>query len=81
MRTLECIGKLNFLTNTRLDLSYTVQTLSQLMQQPRSSHWEALMHVLNYINTTCGQVIVLKGDDKLILQAFSDSKLGYMPWH
>lgn len=63
------IGKLNFLTNTRPDLSYTVKTLSQFMQKPRSSHWEALMHVLNYVHTTCGQGIILKGDDKLVLQA------------
>lgn len=67
------VGKLHFLTNTRPDLSYTVQSLSQFMQAPRTSHWKALMHTLNYVYTTCGQGIVLKGDSKLVLQAFSDS--------
>lgn len=67
------VGKLNFLTNTRPDLSYTVQSLSQFMQNPRTSHWKALTHTLNYVHTTCGQGIVLKGESKHVLQAFSDS--------
>ena len=66
------IGKLNFLTHTRPDLSYTVQTLSQFMQNPRVPHWKALQHTLSYIYTTCGQGIVLQGASKLVLQAFTD---------
>lgn len=56
------IGELNFLINTIPDLSYTVQTLGQFMQESRTSHWKALMHALNYVSTTCVQGIVLKGD-------------------
>ena len=40
------VGKLNFLSNTRPDLSYTVQTLSQFMQRPCDSHLDALIHTL-----------------------------------
>lgn len=70
------IGKLNFLSNTRPDLAYTIQHLSQYMQQPQSTHWDALVHTLHYVNSTCGQGIVLQGNNKLTLQAFSDSDWG-----
>ena len=65
--------KINFLTNTSFDLSYTVQSLSQFMQSPRTSHWKVVTHTLNYIHTPCGQGIVLKGESQLVIQGFSDS--------
>ncbi|KAL8103627.1 hypothetical protein AgCh_027995 [Apium graveolens] len=66
------VGKLNFLTNTRPDLAYAVQSLSQFMQQPRSSHLSALLHTLCYVSHTMGQGILLRADDQIKLQAFSD---------
>lgn len=33
------VGKLNFLTHTRPELSYTVMTLGQFMQAPQTTHW------------------------------------------
>lgn len=70
------VGKLNFLTNTRPDLAFTVQHLSQFLQQPREAHYKALMHVLRYVASTMGQGILLKGNEHLTLQAYSDSDWG-----
>lgn len=67
------VGKLNYLTNSRPDLSYTVQVLSQYMHAPRTTHLAALQHTLRYLAGTLSQGILLNASDKLTLQAFSDA--------
>lgn len=71
------VGKLNFLTHSRPDLSYSVQALSQHMQKPTVLHFEALSHT--YLSATLGQGILLFGSDNLTLQAYSDSDWGACP--
>ncbi|GAA0150106.1 hypothetical protein LIER_09117 [Lithospermum erythrorhizon] len=66
------VSKLNFLTNTRFDLSYVVQTLSQFMQSPCESYMAALNHLLLYVHHTTSQGLLLKGSDQLILKAYLD---------
>lgn len=61
------IGKLNFFTNTCLDLAFSIQTLSQFMQSPRLHHFEALQHVLHYVANTAGQGILLNGSTSMVL--------------
>lgn len=70
------VGKLNFVTHTRPNLVYTVQHLSQYLQSPRIPHFDALIHILKYVASTFGQEILLKGNEQLTLQAFSDSDWG-----
>lgn len=41
------IGKPLYLTMTRLDIAFAVQTLSQFLQAPKKSHWEAVLKVVN----------------------------------
>jgi len=57
------VGKLNFLTHTTPDLSFTAQTLSQFMQHPPTSHLQALQHTLKYLQGIVGQGILLKATD------------------
>jgi len=64
------IGKLNFLTHSRPDLSYVVQTLSQFIQHPKTSHLLALEHTLRYLKRTSGQDILLQANGPLMLKAF-----------
>lgn len=51
------VGKLIYLTITRLDLSFAVQALSQFSQQPTHLHMKALMRVLRYIKACPGQCL------------------------
>lgn len=66
------IGKINFLTYTRTDLAYIVQTLSQLMQNPRVSYYDALIHTFKFVAGTIGQDILLQATDQLTLRAYSN---------
>jgi hypothetical protein len=46
------VGSLNYLTTTRLDISYYVSALSQFMEKPHESHWNAPKVVLRYLKGT-----------------------------
>ena len=45
----QLIGSLMYLVNTRLDMSFVVNTLSQFMVEPWRVHWIAAKHVMRYI--------------------------------
>jgi hypothetical protein len=49
----QLIGSLMYLVNTRPDICFDVNTLSQFMVEPRKVHWVAEKHVLRYL---CGTV-------------------------
>ena len=48
------VGKLNFLTITRLDIAYVVSVVSQFMGCPRVPHWEAVTRILRYLKRAPG---------------------------
>ena len=50
----QLIGSLMYLVNTRPDLCYAANVLSQSMSQPRQTHWIEIKHVLRYIQGTVG---------------------------
>jgi hypothetical protein len=47
-------GSLMYLVNTRPNICYAVNVLSQFMSQPRQIQWIVAMHVLRYLRGTVG---------------------------
>ena len=48
----QLIGSLIYLVNTRPDICYVVNTLSQFMVDSKRAHWVAAKHVLRYLQGT-----------------------------
>jgi hypothetical protein len=67
------VGRLIYLTVTRPDLVYSVQILSQFMQNPRKPHWEAALRVLRFIKGNVGQGLFFPSSNDVILKAYCDS--------
>jgi hypothetical protein len=50
----QLIGSLMYLVNTKLDICYAVNVLSQFMRQTRQTHWIAAKNVLRDLRVTVG---------------------------
>ncbi|RVW39327.1 Retrovirus-related Pol polyprotein from transposon RE2 [Vitis vinifera] len=55
------VGKLNYLTITRPDISFPESVVGQFLQSPCDSHWDAVIRILRYIKSTPGQDVPLPG--------------------
>ena len=48
------VGRLNYLTITRLDISFPMSVVSQFLQSPCDSHWDDVICILHYMQGTPG---------------------------
>jgi hypothetical protein len=71
----QLIGCLMYLTNTRLDICFAVNTLSQHMVDPRRVHWIATKHILRYLKDTIRYKIQYIQRDQIRLMGYS-----YLDW-
>ncbi|KAL2924831.1 Retrovirus-related Pol polyprotein from transposon TNT 1-94 [Bienertia sinuspersici] len=67
------IGRLIYLTITRPDILFSVNTLSQFMHKPTSVHMQAAKRVLRYLNYNPAQGVFLASNAGAKLVAYSDS--------
>ncbi|KAL5544077.1 hypothetical protein UlMin_007861 [Ulmus minor] len=67
------IGALQYLTNTRPDIAFIVNRLSQFLQSPTTSHWLGAKRVLCYLKGTRDMGLHINFCDKLDLQSFTDA--------
>ncbi|KAL5544927.1 hypothetical protein UlMin_008711 [Ulmus minor] len=70
------IGKLLYLTITRPEISFSVNTLSQFMQEPRKPHLEAIHRILRYLKGSPGQGLLFPSDSDLSLIGYCDADWG-----
>ncbi|KAH9686538.1 reverse transcriptase Ty1/copia-type domain-containing protein [Citrus sinensis] len=73
------VGRLIYLTITRLEITYAVNILSQFMHTPRRPHYDAALRVLRYIKSSPGAAILLSSTSSLELSAFLDSDWASCP--
>ncbi|KAL4310349.1 hypothetical protein GQ457_01G030280 [Hibiscus cannabinus] len=73
------IGKLLYLTNTRPDIVFAVQQLSQFLSAPTDLHMVAAHRILRYLKGSPGQGLFFPSSNELKISAFSDSDLASYP--
>jgi hypothetical protein len=67
------IGSLMYLMNTRPDICFVVNTLSQYMVEPRHVHLIATKHVMRYLKGTIDYGLRYILDREIRLQGYTDS--------
>ncbi|XP_070044037.1 uncharacterized mitochondrial protein AtMg00810-like [Nicotiana tomentosiformis] len=62
------IGKLNYLTVTRPDISFPVSVVSQFMDSLCDSHWDAVVRILRYIKSAPGKGLLFedRGHEQIV---------------
>eukprot|EP00253_Pinus_taeda_P024673 PITA_24673 len=69
----QLIGSLMYLVNTKPDICYAVNTLSQFMVEPKRAHWVAAKHVLKYIQGTVEHGLLYTRGNDIALSGFTDT--------
>lgn len=69
----QLIESLMYLVNTRPDICYAVNTLSQFMVELKRVHWAAAKHVLRYIQGTVDYGLLYTRSKDIRLSGFTDA--------
>nr|CAN69691.1 hypothetical protein VITISV_026777 [Vitis vinifera] len=67
------VGKLNYLTITRPDISFPVSVVSQFLQSPCDSHWDVVIRILRYIKSTPGQGMLYENKGHTQVVGYTDA--------
>ena len=67
------VGKLNYLTITRPDISFAVSFLSQFMKDPRLPHWEVVIRIVRYLKAHPSRGLLYKAKGHLRVEAYTNA--------
>jgi len=66
------VGKLNYLTVTRLDISFAVSVISQFLNSSCEDHWNAVIRILKYIKKSPGKGLLYGSNNHTRVVCYSD---------
>lgn len=67
------VGRLLYLTHTKLDIMYAVGIVSRFVQEPSMHHMGAVKKILHYISGTLDYGLYYRENDSLWLVGFTDN--------
>nr|XP_016475401.1 PREDICTED: uncharacterized mitochondrial protein AtMg00810-like [Nicotiana tabacum] len=67
------MGRLLYLSITRPDISFVVQTLSQFMHAPKESHYEVALRVVKYMKSHPGLGLLMSSNKSRKITTFCDA--------
>ena len=73
------VGRLIYLTVSRLDITYFVHVLSRFMHQPCKLHMEAALRVIRYLKNAPDQGLFFSSNSDFKLRAYCDSNWAGCP--
>ncbi|GAB2282554.1 hypothetical protein Dimus_039553 [Dionaea muscipula] len=74
------VGKLNYLSITRPDIAFPVSVVSQFMADPRTPHWEAVVHILRYVKGHSSKGLFYSDHRHRCIEGFSDADWAGSPF-
>ncbi|XP_020412233.1 uncharacterized protein LOC109947142 [Prunus persica] len=66
------VGRLIYLSLTRLDIAFVVTIASQFMHSPSEDHMAAVMRILSYLKSTPGRGLLFKKNGHLDLEGYTN---------
>ena len=67
------VGKLNYLTVTRPDITHSISVVSQYMSSPTVDNWAAVEHILCYLKGAPGRGILYSNHEHNRVECFPDA--------
>ena len=70
------VGKLIYLSHTKLDIAYAVGVVSRFMHMPQIQHMTSVMRILRYLKGTSSRGLLFDKNDNLDLLSYTDADWG-----
>ena len=67
------VGKLIYLSHTRLDIAYAVSVVSQFMHDPRKPHMDIVERILRYLKVALGKGLLFSNHGHLKVEGYTDA--------